>query len=211
MNTPSSKVPARPRLGKGLICHVFLTAVLMSGAVAQAEVVENFESNPNVKVENKSHEGTQTAIVEAPDRSDNRVMKISWDAHSGTHVAASLSSPGQILFNEPGVYEVTAKVNLEQCPPEVTGLAIRVVDAGNETFQFATPIEVHGEPGWTELKWTVNTNEPVTEKSKSWGDNVNNVMDFPVKFFGFGFGLKDWKTDGGVLLIDDLAVTRISD
>jgi hypothetical protein len=186
--------------------------VLMAGVgTVAAEVMEDFESSPAVMVENNSHEETQAAIVEDPAKPDSRAMKLSWKAHSGTHVAASLTVPGVALIQEPGVYEITAKVNLEQCPLEMKSIALRVVDGGNETFQYSAPIEKAGEPGWTEMKWTVNTNEPLPEQSKSWGERVDGAMDFPVRFFGFAAGLPDWKTEGGAFLFDDIAVTKISD
>jgi hypothetical protein len=90
-------------------------------------------------------------------------------------------------------------------------MALRVVDARNEAFQYSVPIEKAGEPGWTEMKWTINTNDPLPGASKSWGDRVDGVMDFPVKFYGFAMGLKNRKTEGGTLLFDEISVTRISD
>lgn len=185
-----------------------LTLSLLS---ARAEVVEDFESSPAVTVEGNSHEETRCEIAEEPGKADNRVFRLSWNAHSGTHVAGSLTAPGAVLFQDTGKYEITARVNLEQCPLEALNVAIRVVDAGNETFQYSAPIEKHGEPGWTEMKWVVNTNEPVSGTVKSWGERVDGVMDFPVKFYGFAVDLKDWKTDGGTILFDEISVKKISE
>ena len=185
-----------------------LTLGLLS---AKAEVAENFESSPAVTVEGNSHEETRCEVSEEPGKADNHVLKLSWNAHSGTHVAGSLTAPGAVLFQDTGQYEITARVNLEQCPLEAANVAIRVVDAGNETFQYSTPIEKHGEPGWTELKWVVNTDQPVSGTVKSWGDRVDEVMDFPVKFFGFAVDLKDWKTNGGTILFDDISVKKVSE
>jgi hypothetical protein len=178
---------------------------------ARAEVAENFEAAPAVTVEGNSHEETRCEVSEEPGKADNRALKLSWNAHSGTHVAGSLTVPGAVLFQDSGKYEITARVNLEQCPLEAQNLAIRVVDAGNETFQYSASIEKQGEPGWTEMKWIVNTNEPVSGTVKSWGDRVDEVMDFPVKFFGFAVDLKDWKTNGGTILFDDISVKKISE
>lgn len=179
--------------------------------MASVEVAEDFASDPTVMVEPKSHEETRNEIAEDPGKSGNRVMKISWAPHSGTHVAGSLESPGAIVINSPGIYEITAKVNFEQCGPEVTSMALRVVDSGNETFQFSAPVDKAGEPGWSEMKWTLNTNDPEAGGVASWGDRVDHILDFPVKFYGFAVNLKDWKTDGGTLLFDDISVTKISD
>jgi hypothetical protein len=126
-------------------------------------------------------------------------------------VAGSLSTPGAIIAQEPGVYEITAKVNFEQCGVEVTRMAIRLVDANNETFQYSAPVEKNGEPGWTEMKWIFNTKEPLPGTSKSWGQKVDGAVDFPIKFYGFAVDLKNWKTSGGTLLFDDLSVNKISD
>jgi hypothetical protein len=188
-----------------------LSTVLCSGAAFAQELPEDFESGPAVAVEGNAVEETKCEIVEDAAKAGNHVMKLSWEAHSGSHVAANLATPGAILFREPGIYEITAKVNVEQCPPEIQALAIRVVDSGNETFQYTTPIVNAGEPGWTELKWRVDTNAPLPDGSKSWGERVDGAMDFPVRFLGFGAGLKDWKTDGGTLLFDDISATRVSD
>ena len=109
-------------------------------------------------------------------------------------------------------YEITAKVNFEQCGPEVTRMALRLVDSGNETFQFSAPVaDKSGEPGWSEVKWTINTAQPDTGGVASWGEQVNNEIDLPVKFFGFAVDLKDWKTPGGFLLFDDITVIQVSD
>lgn len=212
MKTSSCKLPPS-FLRRGITTLPTLAAALLLAGAGSgvAEVMEDFESSPAVMVENNSHEETQAAIVEDPAKPDSRAMKLSWKAHSGTHVAGSLATPGVALIQEPGVYEITAKVNLEQCPLEMKSLALRVVDGGNETFQYSAPIEKAGEPGWTEMKWTINTNEPLPGQSKSWGDRVDGAMDFPVRFFGFAAGLPDWKTEGGAFLFDDIAVTKISD
>ncbi len=176
-----------------------------------AEIQEDFESDPAVIVEAKSHEETRNEIVEDPAKPGNRVMKFSWVAHGGTHVAGSLSAPGPILVDGPGVYEITAKVNFEQCGPEITKMALRIVDANNETFQLSAPVDKAGEPGWSEVRWVLNTNDPETDGIASWGERVDHVIDFPAKFYGFAVDLKDWKTEGGQLLFDDISVTKISD
>lgn len=193
-----------------IVATLALTALGFQGHL-RAEVAEDFESSPVVIVEPNSHAETTSEIVEDPGKPGNHVWKISWNPHSGTHVAGSLSVPGVALLRDSGKYEITARVNLEQCPLEVTSMALRVVDSGNETFQYSAPVEKHGEPGWTEMKWTINTAEPITGTVKSWGDRVDGVMDFPVKFYGFAVDLKNWKTQGGTLLFDDISVTKISD
>lgn len=205
----SSFVKTHSLLGR--VLRVSLVATVLVSARAGAEVAEDFETSPAVVVEGNSHEETRCEVSEEPGKADNRVLKLSWKAHAGTHVAGSLTAPGAVLFQDTGKYEVTARVNLEQCPSEAINLAIRVVDAGNETFQYSAPIEKHGEPGWTEVKWVVNTDEPVSGTVKSWGDRVDEVMDFPVKFFGFAVDLKDWKTNGGTILFDDISVKKLSE
>jgi len=200
-----------PPSRKPLIPAAIVLASLIISPIIRAEVVEDFESNPNVIVEANSHDETRNEVTTDPAKAENHVMKISWSPHGGTHVAGSLSAPGPILISEPGTYEITAKVNFEQCGPEVTKMALRVVDSGNETFQFSAPVSSSGEPGWTEVKWTINTSQPDTGGVTSWGDQVNNEIDLPVKFFGFAVDLKDWKTPGGTLSFDDVTVTKISD
>jgi len=185
--------------------------LLAAGRGFSAEVIEDFESSPAAIVEPNSHEETQCEVVVDPAKSDNRVLKLSWSPHSGTHVAGSLSAPGPAVAQDSGTYEIMAKVNLEQCGLEVTRMAIRLVDANNETFQFSAPVEKNGEPGWTEMKWTLRSNQPLEGSQKSWGQKVDGVVDFPIKFYGFAVDLKNWKTNGGVLLFDDISVNKISD
>jgi len=189
-----------------------LSLTLYSGvARAGSEVLEDFESEPQAKVENNSDSETRCAVSEDPGKAGNHVLKLSWAAHSGTHVAGSLSVPGAVVFREPGIYEVAVNVNLEQCPPDVRRMALRVVDARNEAFQYSVPVEHGGEPGWTVIKWTINTNDPLPGAVKSWGKEVDGTMDFPVRFYGFAMSLKDRKTTGGTVLFDEISVTRVSD
>jgi hypothetical protein len=204
--------PTLRLLNRWLVPALSAAALLAAGRTMCAEVVEDFESEPKTIVEPNSNEQTQCEVITDAAQGGNRVMKFSWEKHQGTHVAGSLAAPGAVIASEPGVYEVTVKVNFEQCGPEVTRLAMRLVDAGNETFQFAAPVEnKSGEPGWVEMKWIINTKEPLTGGIKSWGQEVNGVVDFPIKFYGFAVDLNGWKTEGGSLLFDDLSVTKISD
>jgi hypothetical protein len=102
-------------------------------------------------------------------------------------------------------------VNLEQVGDECDGLALRFLDSGNETFQVRAPFENRGEPGWQEISWVVDTNNFDFAGTPSWGDQANSVIDLPVRLLGFATGFRDWKTKGGTLLIDDVAVTKLSD
>ncbi len=200
------------RMISGVIFQVSVVALLSGAATLRGQVVEDFESNLQTMVEPGCNETTQCVIAEDPAATGNHALKLAWDKHQGSHVGGNLAAPGVVIADGPGVYEISAKVNCEQCGPDIGILAIRLVDANNETFQYLSSIEGKGgEPGWTEVKWKVDTNKPVSETLKSWGDNANEVVDFPLKFLGFAAPFNGGKTEGGALFFDDLSVTKISE
>jgi len=190
---------------------VLAGAGLFAAATVSAETVIDFESSPEVAVDINSHADSHCEVVADPADSGNLVLRLSWKDVSGSHVAGRLSKPGEALIRSSGVYEITAKINLEQCPHELKSLGLRLVDGGQETFQYTAPITAPGEPGWTEIRWIVNTDAPLAAHSASWGLRVDGVMDFPVRFLGFGIGNKNWNSDGGALFIDDISAKKISD
>ncbi len=189
-----------------------MVALVSGAATLRAQVVEDFESSLQTMVEPGCNETAQCIIADDPAGNGNHALKLSWEKHQGSHVGGNLTTPGVTVADAPGVYEVSAKVNFEQCGPEVAVLAIRLVDANNETFQYIAPAEgKSGEPGWIEIKWRFDTNKPVSETLKSWGDNANEAVDFPLKFLGFAVPFNGGSTGGGAVFFDDLSVTKIPD
>ena len=176
--------------------------------LAVAATVEDYEESPGVMVEPNLHEGTSVAIVPDPSDPKNKVFKLSWAAHSGTHVAANLTASGGVVADAPGVYKIKARVSFEQCGPEVLYLSIRLVDSRNETYQLTVPVTQAGEPGWQTVQWTLDTNNPDTGGVKPWGSEVNEQIDFPIRFYGFAASFDEYQTSGGQLLIDDITVAQ---
>lgn len=205
------KLPISPIFSKIVFSAVLAGTGLFAAATVSAETVIDFESSPKAAVESNSHADSHCEVVADPAESGNLVLKLSWKDVSGSQVAGRLSEPGGILFQNSGVYEITARINLEQCPPELKSLGLRLVDGGQETYQYTALITTPGEPGWTEMRWIVNTDAPLPANSASWGLRVDGVMDFPVRFLGFGIGSKNWSSDGGALFIDDISAKKISD
>ena len=171
-------------------------------------LAEDFEASPNLAVENNSDEGTKVEVVPDPAKPDNKVYKLSWGAHSGTHAAAHLVENSPLIEDGSGIYEITARMNFEDVGSECSHVALRVADKGNETFQLSAPIEAVGAPGWTTVKWTFNTDDPTAGSIPSWGEDVNGVVDFPVRFVGFAVGFKDSSTAGGSFMADDVTATK---
>jgi hypothetical protein len=184
--------------------------VLLATFPLYAEVKEDFEVSRDVQRESAEQENLTCALVEEPGKAENHVFKMEWTAHGGTHVGANLVGTGPVLIEEAGKYKITARVNLEQVDSECNALALRILDGtGNETFQIYAPLENLGEPGWQEMSWEVDTEHFDTEKTPSWGQQVNGVVDMPARLLGFAIGFRDWKTKGGTILIDDISVTKI--
>ncbi|PTX96030.1 hypothetical protein DB345_09515 [Spartobacteria bacterium LR76] len=208
-------IPGRNHLRKmigGILLPTLFFALLAGAATLCGQVVEDFESSLQTMTEPGCNETAQCLIAEDRAANGNHALKLSWDKHQGSHVGGNLASPGVTIADAPGVYEIAARVNFEQCGSEIGPMAIRLVDANNETFQYLANVEgKSGEPGWTEIKWSFDTNKPVSETVKSWGENANETVDFPIKFLGFAVPFHGGKTEGGALLFDDLSVTKVSD
>lgn len=184
--------------------------------MARGGVVENFESNPGVEKEGNSREETVCDIEEDPGTPGNHVFKLTWQAHTGSHVAGAVLSPEAVLAEAPGKVKITARVSQEQLGPECKkGLALRVVDRNKEVFQLPAPLANVGEPGWTELVWILDTvnpqSGPTPQSGQSWGATTDGVVDVPVKFLGFAIGFKGEQTNGGTLLVDEIAISDSTD
>lgn len=172
-----------------------------------ADTAVDFENMPTVQKESEKMETLTCAIVEDPSNpGSNKVLSLKWEAWNGTHIGVNLTANRPILFDKPGKYQITAKVNLEQVGSECQNLALRAIDKTGEVFQISAKFATPGEPGWQEIKWELDTENFDFKKCPSWGNNKNQVFDMPVRLLGFGIAFKDWKTPGGVLLIDDITV-----
>lgn len=193
------------------LLFVAAAILLFSGSPMRAGALEDFESAPPTIAEPNSDDATKCEVVVDPAKAGNHVLQLSWAPHTGSHVGGNLATPRAELIEEMGKFEISARVNLEGCPNEVTELVIRVVDSGNETFQYSASLEQQGEPGWTEVTWPVDTNEPIVGAVKSWGDRIDEVLDFPVRFYGFALNLQDGQTGGGTVQFDEISVKKVAD
>lgn len=194
--------------GSGVSCSLaMLAGLFLSLSDGRAREVENFDSVPDVRNESNDQESLECSIVEEPGNPENKVLKLNWQAHKGTHAGVNLVKRLPILFETPGKYKITARVNLEQVGPECRQLALRMQDkSGSETFQIGALLDRRGEPGWQEITWEVDTEHFDFKKNPSWGSKTDQIFDMPVRLLGFAIGFKDWKTTGGMILIDTISV-----
>lgn len=208
----SREFPLFKRHAMEVIPLTVAMAMLLIAPASHGKEVENFDSIPNVQKESNELEALECSIAEDPGKAGNKVFKMNWQPHKGTHVGANLMNPRPILFELQGKYKITARVNLEQVGPECKQLALRMVDkTGNETFQVGAALTNPGEPGWQEISWEVDTEHFDFKKNRSWGNKADQVFDMPVRLLGFAIGFKDWKTPGGAILIDDISVVEMKD
>lgn len=189
----------------------FLLASAFAAATLHAGVVETFDAVGSVTKESPDRDYPECTVAPDPADANNNVLKIEWPNHQGSHIGANITDKRPVLLEEPGKYKITARVNLEQVQDECDGLALRILDSGNETFQVRAPFERRGEPGWQEISWVVDTNNFDFAGTTSWGEQVNGVIDLPVRLLGFATAFRESKTNGGTLFIDDVAVTKLSD
>lgn len=101
---------------------------------------------------------------------------------------------------------VTLKVWVEAMSG-VKGIALRLVDANHETFQWAAPLPDADKAGWRTLSIAVDPQQPVG----SWGPEgkVDKIIDWPVTMGGFAADFSDPAAPGGSLIIDDVVVTPV--
>ena len=183
--------------------------LLAGTALLPAQVMENFEGLPVFSVEGTCNEVVIQSVKD-PAKADNSVLQLRWPANRASHIAGQYQKPGVVLAEAPGNYEITAKINAEKVGEECANLALRIVDAQNETFQLRVPLEKNGEPGWTKVTWELDTVNPNTHGVASWGGLSNGKIDLPVRLLGFAINFKDSNTSGGALLLDDICVTKSS-
>ncbi|HSI86464.1 MAG TPA: hypothetical protein VK970_21935 [Candidatus Methylacidiphilales bacterium] len=175
-----------------------------------ATVLDDFESAPTFRKEGSVVDEFKCEVVKDPTKEGNQVLKMNWPKHTSTHVACNYENLSVQILDTPGTYKISVRVNIEQLGSECRNMALRVVDARNETFQFSVPFEKLGEPGWTEVTWELNTATPDTGGVASWGETVDGTMDFPVRLLGVAIGFTDRATDGGTILMDDFRVAKES-
>lgn len=187
---------------------VLIAAPLLAFAQS-SEVVVNFADRPAVFTEQRTN-GIRTEIGDAPGARGGRVFKLIWSAHEGKFVAGHLESPGPLLISKPGRYRITARVCVEQLGKEASRLSLRLYDRGRETHQYTGQI-TPGEPGWVEVSWTVDTENPAENATKPWGGDQNQELDLPVRLRGFALSFAKGKTQGGEFWADEVRVNPLGD
>lgn len=193
-------------VAKVMLALGFFMGMLFS---AKGEAVSiDFSSKPNVEAEKKAQTDIVCEVSEAPAAKGAVVFKLQWPAHEGKFVAGHIVRPADILIKTPGKYTITARVCVEQLGPECNQLALRLYDGGRENHQYSARI-IPGDPGWVNVSWTVDTNNPAEGASKPWGGDKNQNLDLPVRLRGFALPFAKWKTNGGALWVDQVTATRI--
>lgn len=159
-------------------------------------------------VAGKQDRPMECVIAKDPAKAGNSVLLLQWPAHLGTHVGANIIADAPLLFERAGKYKITARVDLSQLGKECPQLAIRLLDgSGKETFQMAAPLARHGNPGWQNVTWEIDTRN-FKPDIPSWGEAPDGVLDLPVRLLGFGLGFDGMKTNGGAIRVDEVEVSR---
>lgn len=99
---------------------------------------------------------------------------------------------------------VTARIWVEAMAG-VTGLALRFIDAHDETFQWSAPLPDPDKAGWRTITVSIDPQKP----SSSWGPEgkVDKIIDWPVRFGGFASQFTGPNAPAGSMIIDDIVVT----
>lgn len=188
----------------------FAISPAMAREAASNEVLFDFSKHPALRCEQRELADVVCEMGPAPGVEGRDVFTLTWPAHSGPHISAYLVEAGQVLIDEPGKYKITARICGEQLGAECMKLGLRLNDVGLENFQLFTPI-THGEPGWVEVTWMLDTENPAEGGSAPWGGDEDKKMDMPIRLRGFALPFADWKTNGGAISIDQIKIERISE
>jgi hypothetical protein len=185
---------------------IIAVAILGAPSVNATETTVNFSATPvpTTGTEQKNP-GFIAEITPAPEADGRNVFRIAWPAYEGFFVAGYIDNAG-ILIERHGKYRLTAKICAEQLGPECPELSLRLIDKNWETYQVTAKI-TPGEPGWMDVSWTLDTEDPKASGAHFWGGadkELAGVVNLPVRLRGFGLSFTNRKTPGGVFLVEQV-------
>lgn len=157
-----------------------------------AAVVEDFAGAPVLTVQKGAERGTSAAVEAAPGGSDPALVVRLAERHDRLHEVNLAAGPQQS-----GPATVTLRAR-RSGSAQIWGVALRVLDARGETFQFITKTVPGAE--WTTLSFAVDP----AKHDGSWGGPAGGRMDATWRVLGLAVMGND-KPGAGELWFDDIA------
>lgn len=179
--------------------------VLAVGALAAADVLDDFERDDPALVGRGDAANAVVTIVPAPaGLGHGKALRIAWPESHGIWVDCGYpkTRPAPAL-----VKPTTAVVTMSLWADAFAGIgyvAVRFNDAQGETFEWRGELPNPGQAGWRTLKIAIDPAKPAGH----WGgEKPNASIDFPLALKGYAIRLAEPKTPAGSIVIDDVAVT----
>lgn len=138
------------------------------------------------------------------DGAAGRALALAWTSPHGAWVEGAYSTPRPIPGLESGS---AAGMTLDlwvPATPSVASVAIRVVDAGHEMFQWSAKVDPDPADGWR----TVSIPLDFAEASSHWGGHNNGRLDFPLRLGGYAVVFQAANVPAGRVLVDNVRLIQ---
>ncbi len=139
----------------------------------------------------------QNAVAQAPPGRTKVGAALSWDGTKNSYLEYHLKNAQKL--SDFSKAQFTLSTYLPAKAP-VRSFGLRLVDAGNEVFQFTVPVQVPPDGGQVDVRFEVDPGN--LSNASSWGGNNNKRIDFPVSLYGFASDFTAGSGQGNAWLLE---------
>ncbi len=185
-----------------LTTFVALCSVTPGHAQTYSQDFENVDSSYFQPINQQNAVGSSIAVVSTRSHGGKKSAELAFK-FSGNGFIDVTTAQGGSVASGPGKVHFTMWIH-GSGSTELSDIGLLLLDSGNETFLYPlgdVAAKALSSGDWTEVSADID----VTKFVGHWGQKSTGVIQYPLKFFGFGFGRGKTEAGEGTVALDDLA------